>query len=55
MRHAGMQPWALSLMTSMATGMADETLGHAHTPATAKAAGERAVDLVAEVLQTSKP
>lgn len=42
-RHAGMQVLALSMMTNMAAGMADETLSHAHTMATAQAASTRAV------------
>lgn len=49
-RHAGMQVLALSMMTNMAAGMADETLSHAHTMATAQAASARAVDLLEAVV-----
>lgn len=45
-RHAKMRVLALSLFTNMAAGMADETLSHAHTMATAQAASERAVNLL---------
>ena len=50
-RHAGMQVLAISLMTNMAAGMADEALSHAHTLATAAAASERAVALLTAVVQ----
>jgi purine-nucleoside phosphorylase len=53
-RHAGMQVLALSLMTNMAAGMADEALSHAHTMATAAAASERAVALLTAVVQNLK-
>lgn len=49
-RHAGLKVLALSLMTNMAAGMADETLSHAHTMATAQAASERAVALLEAVV-----
>jgi purine-nucleoside phosphorylase len=49
-RHAGMRVLALSLFTNMAAGMADETLSHAHTMATAQAASERAVNLLEAVV-----
>ena len=49
-RHARMRVLALSLMTNMAAGMADETLSHAHTMATAQAASERAVGLLEAVV-----
>jgi purine-nucleoside phosphorylase len=49
-RHAGMRVLALSLFTNMAAGMADETLSHAHTLATAQAASERAVGLLEAVV-----
>jgi purine-nucleoside phosphorylase len=49
-RHAKMRVLALSLMTNMAAGMADETLSHALTLATAQAASERAVNLLEAVL-----
>ena len=50
-RHAGMKVLAISLMTNMAAGMADEALSHAHTMATAAAASERAVALLRAVVQ----
>ena len=49
-RHAKMRVLALSLFTNMAAGMADETLSHAHTMATASAASERAVALLEAVV-----
>lgn len=53
-RHAGMQVLALSLMTNMAAGMADEALSHGHTMATAAAASEGAVALLCALVQTLK-
>ncbi len=50
-RHAGLRVLALSLMTNMAAGMQAETLSHAGTLATAGAASERAVALLAAVVQ----
>jgi purine-nucleoside phosphorylase len=50
-RHKGMRVLALSLMTNMAAGMEAEVLSHAHTMAIAKTASERAVALLAAVLQ----
>ncbi len=49
-RHAGLRVLALSMMTNMAAGLSDEALSHAHTMHTARAAAERAVDLLAAVL-----
>jgi len=49
-RHAKMRVLALSMFTNMAAGMADETLSHAHTMATAQAASERAVGLLEAVV-----
>jgi purine-nucleoside phosphorylase len=49
-RHAKLRVLALSLFTNMAAGMADETLSHAHTMATAQAASERAVALLEAVV-----
>jgi purine-nucleoside phosphorylase len=43
-RHAGMKVLALSLITNLAAGMADEALSHAQTLAAANAAAQRAVD-----------
>ena len=54
-RHAGMKVLALSMMTNMAAGMADETLSHAHTLATANAASARAVATLAAVVQALQP
>ena len=53
-RHAGMKVLAISLMTNMAAGMADEKLSHAHTMATAAAASERAVALLSAVVRSLK-
>jgi purine-nucleoside phosphorylase len=53
-RHAGMQVLAISLMTNMAAGMQAEKLSHAHTMATAAAASERAVALLAAIVTTLK-
>lgn len=50
-RHAGMQVLALSLITNMAAGMADEKLSHGHTMATAAAASERAVAVLRATVQ----
>jgi purine-nucleoside phosphorylase len=49
-RHAGLRVLALSLITNLAAGMAAETLSHAHTLATAQAAGARAVALLEAIL-----
>jgi purine-nucleoside phosphorylase len=51
-RHAGLRVLALSMVTNLAAGMADETLSHAHTLATAQAAGERAVALLQRIVAT---
>lgn len=50
-RHAGLQVLALSLMTNMAAGLSAETLSHGHTMAAAQAASQRAVALLAAVVQ----
>ncbi len=50
-RHAGLRVLALSMMTNMAAGLSAETLSHGHTMATAKAASERAVQLLVAVVQ----
>ncbi len=50
-RHAGLKVLALSLMTNMAAGLSAETLSHGHTMATAQAASERAVALLAAMVQ----
>ena len=50
-RHAGLKVLALSLMTNMAAGLSAETLSHGHTMATAQAASQRAVALLAAVVQ----
>jgi purine-nucleoside phosphorylase len=41
---------ALSMVTNMAAGLSTEHLSHAHTLATAQAAGERAVGLLEAVV-----
>lgn len=51
-RHAGLRVLALSLMTNLAAGLSDETLSHAHTLATAQAAGERAATLLQGIVAT---
>ena len=53
-RHAGLQVLAISLMTNMAAGMANEVLSHAHTMATAAAASQRAVALLTAVVHRLK-
>jgi len=45
-RHAGLRVLALSMHTNMGAGLSDETLSHAHTLASAQAAGARGVDLL---------
>ena len=50
-RHAGLRVLALSLMTNMAAGLSSETLSHRHTMATAQAASQRAVALLAAMVQ----
>ena len=50
-RHAGLKVLALSLMTNMAAGLSAETLSHGHTMATAQAASQRAVALLAALVQ----
>jgi purine-nucleoside phosphorylase len=54
-RHAGLRVLALSMFTNMAAGMADETLSHAHTMATAKAGSERAVALLEAIVGMLEP
>ncbi len=49
-RHAGLRVLALSMMTNMAAGLSAETLSHGHTMATAQAASQRAVALLAAVV-----
>jgi purine-nucleoside phosphorylase len=51
-RHAGLRVMALSLMTNLAAGLSDEQLSHAHTLATAQAAGERAAALLQGIVAT---
>ena len=50
-RHAGLRVLALSMMTNMAAGLSSETLSHGHTMANARAASERAVQLLLAVVQ----
>ncbi len=49
-RHAGLRVLALSLFTNMGCGLDAEVLSHAHTLATAQAAGARAVQLLEAVI-----
>jgi purine-nucleoside phosphorylase len=51
-RHAGLRVLALSMITNLAAGLSDEHLSHAHTLATAQAAGERAVTLLQGIVGT---
>jgi purine-nucleoside phosphorylase len=50
-RHAGLRVLALAMITNLAAGMAAETLSHAHTLAVASAASERALVLLAAIVQ----
>lgn len=50
-RHAGLRVLALTLMTNMAAGMQAEALSHEHTLATASAAGDHAVAVLAAVVE----
>ena len=50
-RHAGMRVLALSLITNLAAGMADEALSHALTLATARTASEQAGTLLADIIR----
>ena len=54
-RHAGLRVLGLSMMTNMAAGMEAQTLSHAHTLATARAASARAVQLLSAVVQAIEP
>ena len=49
-RHAGLRVLALSMFTNMGCGLEAEALSHAHTLATAQAAGARAVRLLESVV-----
>ena len=49
-RHAGLRVLALSLFTNMGCGLEAEALSHAHTLATAQAAGARAVTVLEAVI-----
>jgi purine-nucleoside phosphorylase len=49
-RHAGMRVLALSMFTNMGCGLDAQALSHAHTLATAQAAGARAVQLLEAVI-----
>lgn len=49
-RRAGMRVLALSLLTNMGAGLSAETLSHAHTLSTAKAASQGASTLLADVI-----
>jgi purine-nucleoside phosphorylase len=54
-RHAGLRVLALSMITNMACGLDAEVLSHAHTLATANAAGARAVQLLEAVISALEP
>ncbi|MFM2400437.1 MAG: hypothetical protein RL341_2594 [Pseudomonadota bacterium] len=54
-RHAGMRVLALSLLTNMGSGLADEKLSHAHTLARASEASARAVPLLKTIVAGLKP
>ena len=49
-RHAGMRVLALSLFTNMGCGLEAQTLSHAHTLATAQAAGGHAAQLLEAII-----
>lgn len=49
-RHAGMRVLALSLITNMAAGLSDEALSHAHTLSQARAAGDVAGRVLADLI-----
>ena len=49
-RHAGLRVLAISMFTNMGCGLEAESLSHAHTLATAQAAGARAVTLLEAVI-----
>jgi purine-nucleoside phosphorylase len=54
-RHAGLRVLGLALLTNMAAGLAEQTLSHAQTLAAAQAAGDRAVRLLAAVVDALEP
>lgn len=54
-RHAGMRVLAVSLLTNMAAGLSAEKLSHAHTLASAAAAGERAVAQLTAIVRGMEP
>jgi purine-nucleoside phosphorylase len=45
-RHAGLKVLGLSMLTNLGAGMADETLSHAHTLASAQATSALAARLL---------
>ena len=49
-RHAGLRVLAISLITNMGCGMADEALSHAHTLAAAQSAGAGAAQLLEAIV-----
>jgi len=49
-RHAGLQVLGLAMLTTLGAGMADETLSHAHTLATAQATSALAARLLLRVV-----
>ena len=54
-RHAGLRVLAISLVTNMAAGLSGERLSHAHTLATAAAAGARAVRQLTAIVEDMVP
>lgn len=50
-RRYGLRVLALSMITNMGCGLLDEDLSHAHTLATAQAAGTRAVPLLQAIVE----
>jgi len=51
-RRYGLRVLALSMITNMGCGLHDEALSHAHTLASAQAAGARAVPLLHAIVET---
>lgn len=51
-RHAGMEVFAMSLVTNLAAGSTDEPLDHQEVIAAGKAAGPRISQLLAEIIST---
>lgn len=54
-RHAGLKVLALSMITNMGCGLSAEQLSHAHTLASANAAGANALKLMSALLPRLEP